>query len=532
MKKWRVLAVLGAAQFVTVIDTSVMNVSISQLVHDFETDVSTVQSIIALFSLVMATCMIVGGKIGDIAGRKKAFAIGLAIYGIGSLTTALSPSIAVLTIGWSVLEGVGAALVMPALVALIAINYKKKDRALAYGVIGGVSGAAVAVGPIVGGWVTTNLTWRVVFAAETVIVAGILAVMGWVATHPPEEPRPRLDWTGALLSAAGLGLIVIGALMGGRWGFIQPRTSAAIFGFAPTLFVIAGGVGTLGLFGEWLKHRKAVGRNTLIDPDLTANRTLKSGLSTLLLQQTVLMGIFFVIPLYLQVVLGMNAFDTGVKLLPVSVALVIASVGGSRLGELLSPRAVVRSGLAILLLGSLALLGTVKPELNGAPFAMALALIGIGIGLLSSQVGNILQSSVQENERGEAGGLQYTAQNLGASLGTALIGAIVIGALATGFLNQLQDNPALSESTKDRAGIQLESGISFVSVDEVRQGVNEANLPTEEQEAIVNQYATSQLAALKLGLLFASLLAFVALFFTTSLPSEKIGTEAAGGNGG
>lgn len=532
MKKWRVLAVLAAAQFVMVIDTSVMNVSISQLVHDFETDVSTIQSIIALFSLVMATCMIVGGKIGDIVGRKKAFAIGLVTFGIGSLMTALSPSITVLTIGWSVLEGVGAALVMPALVALIAINYTKKDRALAYGVIGGVSGAAVAVGPIVGGWVTTNLTWRVVFAAETVIVAGILAVMGWVATHLAVEPRPRLDWTGAFLSATGLGLIVIGALMGGSWGFIQPRTPVAIFGFAPTLFVMAGGVSTLGLFGGWLKRRKAAGKDPLIDPDLMANRPLRSGLSILLLQQTVLMGIFFVIPLYLQVVLGMNAFDTGLKLLPVSIALVIASVGGSRIGGLLSPRAIVRSGLAILLLGSIALLGTIKPELNGAPFAAALALVGIGIGLLSSQIGNILQSSVQENERSEAGGLQYTAQNLGSSLGSALIGAIVIGALATGFLNQLQGNPALSKSTKDRAGIQLESGISFVSVDEVRQGVSEANLPAEEQDAIVSQYSTSQLAALKLGLLFASLLTFMALFFTTSLPSEKIASEAKGSNGG
>lgn len=525
MKKWRVLVVLAAAQFVLVIDTSVMNVSISQLVHDFETDVSTIQSIIALFSLVMATCMIVGGKIGDIAGRKKAFVIGLVIYGIGSLTTSLSPSIAVLTIGWSILEGIGAALVMPALVALIAINYSKKDRALAYGVIGGISGAAVAVGPIVGGWVTTNLTWRVVFAAETVIVVGILAVMGWITTQPPAEPRPQLDWTGALLSAAGLGLIVIGALMGGSWGFIQPRTSASILGFAPTLFVIASGVGALGIFTGWLRRQKAAGKDPLIDPEIMHNRTLRAGLSTLLLQQTVLMGIFFVIPLYLQVVLGKNAFDTGVKLLPVSIALVIASVGGSRLGEVLSPRAIVRAGLGVLLVGSILLLGTIKPELEGIPFAVALALIGIGIGLLASQIGNILQSSVRESERGEAGGLQYTAQNLGSSLGTALIGAIVIGALATGFLNQLNASPQLSESTKDRAGIRLESGISFVSVDEVRQGVSEANLPPDEQEAIVDGYAASQLSALKLGLLFASILAFAALFFTASLPTEKVATE-------
>lgn len=531
MKKWRVLAVLAAAQFVLVIDTSVMNVSISQLVHDFDTDVATIQSIIALFSLVMATCMIVGGKIGDIAGRKKAFVIGLVIYGIGSLTTALSPSIAVLTVGWSILEGVGAALVMPSLVALIAINYKEKDRALAYGVIGGVSGAAVAVGPIVGGWVTTNLTWRVVFATETVVVLGILGVMGWVEAHAPEEPRPQLDWIGALLSAAGLGLIVIGALMGGSWGFIQPRTSAQIFGFAPTLFVMAGGVGMLGLFGGWLKRRKSLGRDPLIDPEIMKNRTLRAGLSTLLLQQTVLMGIFFVIPLYLQVVLGMNAFDTGVKLLPVSIALVIASVGGSRLGAFLSPRTIVRSGLAILLLGSIALLGTIKPELSGASFATALALIGLGIGLLASQIGNILQSSVQESERGEAGGLQYTAQNLGSSLGTALIGAIVIGALATGLTNQLRDSPQLSESTRDRAGIQLESGISFVSVNDVRQGTSEANLPPNEQDAIVNGYATSQLSALKLGLLFASLLAFAALFFTAALPADKMPKKAEKGSG-
>src|SRR3954463_9192119 len=231
---WRVLVVLAAAQFLMVLDQAVMNVSISQLVEDFDTEVTTIQTVITLYSLVMATLMIAGGKLGDLWGRRRAFAIGLVIYGVGTALTAVAWSVPVLTLGWSVLEGIGAALVLPALAALTARSYQGADRALAYGVLGGVSGAGIAIGPILGGWVTTYLSWRVVFAGEVVVVIGILLCLRLL---PSDSGRPgaQLDRVGAVLSAAAPPAIVPAFLNASTWGWLQPRNSPVEpFGFSLT----------------------------------------------------------------------------------------------------------------------------------------------------------------------------------------------------------------------------------------------------------------------------------------------------------
>src|SRR5215213_5864075 len=222
---WNVLVVLAAAQFLMVLDQAVMNVSISQLVDDFDTEVTTIQSVITFYALVMAALMIAGGKVGDLVGRRRAFGIGHVIYGLGSALTAASWSVPVLTLGWSVLEGIGAALVLPAMVALVASNFQDQDRALAYGVLGGVAGAGIAVGPILGGWATTDLSWRVVFVGEVVVAIGILAGIRLIKEPPRTEAKPNLDWIGGCLSALGLGLLVFGFIQASNWGWLAPRSS-------------------------------------------------------------------------------------------------------------------------------------------------------------------------------------------------------------------------------------------------------------------------------------------------------------------
>src|SRR5690349_5258225 len=223
MRRWLPLVILAAAQFVMVLDSSVMNVSISQIVSDLDTTIAGVQLAITAYTLVMAAFMLVGAKLGDIWGRDRAFGVGLAVYALGSLTTALSPNLAVLLVGWSLVEGLGAVLVIPALAALIAANYEGKERAFAYGIIGGVAGAAIAAGPLIGGWVTTTFSWRWVFAAETVVVIGILFVRRRMQQAPRPENPERLDGVGAALSAAGLGLAVFGILKSSSWGWVRGR---------------------------------------------------------------------------------------------------------------------------------------------------------------------------------------------------------------------------------------------------------------------------------------------------------------------
>ena len=521
--KWKPLIALGAAQFLVVLDTSVMNVSISQLVEDFQTDVTAIQAVITIYTLVLAAFLVTGGKIGDIIGRRRAFAVGLVIYGVGSLITALAPTLAVLTLGWSIIEGLGGALVLPALAALVGGNYVGRDRAMAYGVVGGLAGAGIAVGPLLGGFVTTYLSWRLVFVGEVVVVLFILAILRWVADAPTTGPRHQLDYVGSALSVVGLALVVLGVLQAGTWGWLQPRNSPiTIFGFSLTPFVIAAGLVTLALLRSWLRHREAIGREPLVRWALFDIPPLRASLSTLLAQNLILLGLFFTVPLYLQVVQGLDAFQTGLRLLPVSVTMVVTAMSAPLLNRYATPRQVVRIGFVVLFVATLWLMATIQPELNDASFFAAMAVLGVGMGLLAAQLGNVAQSSVGDDDRSEVGGLQYTAQNLGSSLGTAFIGSILIGALTTTTQATIASDPRVSDAVKEQVGVAIEGGVSFVPVDQVAAGLAEAGVPTAEAEALLSTYADAQLFALKAGLLAAAAIALLSLFLTRDLPNRPL----------
>ncbi len=524
MKHWRTLIVLGTAQFLMVLDTSVMNVSISRLVEDFDTEVTAIQAVITLYALVMAAFMIIGGRFGDILGRRRMFLLGLVGYGVGSALTAVAPTLWVLTLGWSVIEGLGAAMVLPAMAALVAESYRGKDRAVAYAVIGGLAGAGIAVGPLLGGWVTTYLTWRLVFAGEVVVVVAVLLCRRVIATPAPTGPRPRLDVVGAVLSAAGLGLGVLGVLQSSTWGWVEPRNPPfTVLGFAPTLFVVGAGAAVLALFRHWERHREHQGVDPLMHLSLLGRPALRSGLMTLLSQNLILLGLFFTIPLYLQVVQGFDAFETGLRLLPVSVTMFVTSVSASSLGRVMGPRRVVRLALVILAAAIVWLLATIDPAIDDAQFAGAMALLGVGVGLLASQLGNVVQSSVGEEERSEAGGLQFTAQNLGSALGTALIGSILIGALAHVFTTQVNDDPQLSEQTREQVGVALQAGITFVPTDQVRSAAERAGLPPSEVSAVADSYASAQLDGLKAAILATGGVALAGFLVTPHLPTAREG---------
>ena len=526
---WMPIAVLAAAQFVMVLDSSVMNVSISQIVADLGTTIQGVQLAITAYTLVMAAFMLAGAKLGDILGRERTFAIGLAIYGAGSLTTSLSPNLGVLLFGWSLIEGLGAALVMPAIVSLIAGIYSGAQRALAFGIVGGVAGAAIAAGPLIGGWVTTELSWRYVFAAEVVIVIAILLLRGSLRAAPQAAGRrPRLDGIGVLLSALGLGLVVFGILKSSEWGLIEPRGALTVdgreitpFGFSVVPFLMLAGFGLLAAFVLWEERRERSGRDTLLDRRLLRIRPLRAGLTTLMMQQLILLGTFFVMPVYLQVVLGLDAFETGKRLFPMSVTMFIAAMLGPRLAAGLAPKRVAQIGLLALAGASVLLLGTVDVELDEVEFAVALAVFGVGAGLLLSQLGNVIMSSVEPGKTNEAGGLQGTAQNLGASLGTALIGAVLIAALSNGLVDRVERNPAITAPVKAAVAEVASGAIPIVSVEQVDQAARDAGVAPAEAEAIATDYGEAQLQALKRAIGAVAVLALLALWFTRDLPARR-----------
>ena len=532
MRKWLPMLILASAQFVMVLDSSVMNVAISQIVEDLHTTIQGVQTAITLYTLVMAAFMLLGAKLGDIMGRNRAFAIGLAIYGVGSLATALSPNLTVLLIGWSGIEGFGAVLVVPAIAALTAATYEGRERALAYAVLGGIAAVAIAAGPLIGGWVTTEYSWRYVFAGETVVVIGILFLRGKIAQAPVPERRPRLDVVGVALSSSGLGIIVFAILRSSVWGFVRPRNPPTINGteitplsFSPVPFMVLAGLALLTAFAAWERRCARAGRDQLLDTTLLGITQLRAGLSTLLGQQLVLMGTFFVIPVYLQVVLGLDAFETGKRLLPLSVAMLVFALLGPRLAARRSPRTVAQLGLVAVSLGAVVMLATLDVTVNDTGFKVALGLIGAGAGLLASQLGNVIMSSVPPAQTSEGGGLQGTAQNLGSSLGTAIIGAVLLASLATGFSERIANNPNVPEPARNAIVAKAEQGIDIVPVKDVEQAAVEGGLTQDQARAVAADYGDAQLDALRLALGAIALVALLSLWFTLRLPTESLAEE-------
>jgi MFS family permease len=520
-----VLVILAASQFLMTLDTSVMNVSIRQVANDLGTTVSGIQTAITLYTLVMAAFMITGGKIGAMIGRRRAFAIGLGVYGTGSLVTAVSPNLTVLIIGWSGLEGLGAALIMPAIVALVAGNFPREGRSAAYGLIAAAGAIAVAAGPLVGGAVTTFASWRWVFAGEVVLVVVILAVVRRIKDAAPERTA-AFDLLGAVLSVLGLSLTVFGVLRSGTWGFVKPKPGApSLAGLSPVVWLVLGGLLVIGALLLWEGRVERTGGEPLIRLSMFTNVQMTGGLIAFFFQFLVQSGIFFTIPLFLSVVLELSALQTGLRLLPLSIALLAAALAIPRLAPRASPRLVVRLGMLAMLAGTLVLVGGLDPGANAAIVLVPMALVGLGIGALASQLGAVTVSAMPDDQSAEVGGLQNTFTNIGASLGTALVGAVLIGSLTAGFLEGVSNNPAIPPAVTSTATVQLAGGVPFISDTDLRKALeNDTDLPASTQDAIVAENASARLIGLRTALWLVALLTVTSLFFTGMLPRRPVGS--------
>jgi MFS family permease len=522
-----VLVTLAAGQFLMTLDTSVMNVAIATVAEDVGTDVTGIQTAITLYTLVMATLMITGGKIGGLIGRKRAFAIGCVIYGCGSLVTSLAQSLPVLIVGWSLLEGIGAALILPAIVALVAANFPPQGRPRAYGLVMAAGAIAVAVGPLIGGLFTTYLSWRLVFAGEVLIVLGILALSRRIADEPLGE-RPRIDFVGVVLSAAGLGLAIFGVLRSSVWGWVAPKPDAPdLFGVSLVVWLILGGLFLLWLFFRWEARLEERGAEPLLRPSMLDNQQLGGGLRMFFFQYFVQSGVFFVVPLFLSVALGLSAIDTGVRLLPLSLTLLAAAVGIPRFLPDANPRRIVRLALLAMLAGDVVLLAGIDRDASAEVVTVPLLLLGLGIGALASQLGSVTVSAVPDEQSPEVGGLQNTSTNIGASLGTALAGSVLIASLTSAFLLGVQANPAVPSGVKEQATVELAGGVPFLSDADLESAFEDAGLDQTTTEAIVDENADARVRALRSSLAVIAGVALLALFFTGRIPTRQPGSEEA-----
>ena len=499
-----------------------MNVSIATVAKDVGTTVTGIQGAITAYTLVMAALMITGAKIGAIIGRKRAFAIGCVIYGCGSFTTSIAQN-------------------LPVALRLVVPRGRRRgadpagDRRARRGELPGRAAArglrarrgggaiAVAVGPLIGGFCTTYFSWRWVFAGEVVIVRVILLLTRRIADAPVEK-RPRLDVVGSVLSALGLGLLVFGVLRTGEWGWIQPKPDGPSWaGLSPTVWLVLAGLFVIWLFFRWEERVEAQGGEPLVRPEMLRNRQLSGGLTMFFFQFLAQAGLFFVVPLYLSVCLGLSALETGVRLLPLSLTLLIAALGIPRLLPHVSPRLVVRSGLLALLAGTVVLLAALDADAGPEIVLVPMLLIGLGIGALASQLGAVTVSAVPDDQSPEVGGIQNTMTNLGASMGTALAGSIMIAAVASSFLVGIQESSAIPARVKEQAQVELAGGVPFISDADLQAALDDAHVSRRTTDAALEAYGAARIDGLRSALAILALLDLVALFLAQRIPTTPVG---------
>ena len=422
---------------------------------------------------------------------------------------------------WPILPPV----IMPAIVALVASNFARSQRPRAYGLVASAGAIAVAAGPLIGGLFTTYASWRWVFVGEVLVVLIILGLTRRIADTPAEHGT-RLDLVGTVLSALGLGLIVYGILRAGTWGFVQPKQGAPLWlGLSPVIWlVLAGGI-VLRVFMWWEIHQRARGGAVLVDPAMLRNRTLRGGLISFLFQYLLQAGLFFSVPLFLSVALGLSAVATGVRLLPLSITLLLAAAGVPKVFPNASPRRVVQIGFLALFAGIVIMVAALDvgagPEIVTWPMLLA----GLGVGALASQLGSVTVSAVPDEQSGEVGGIQNTVTNLGASIGTALAGAVLISALTTSFLTGVQNNPDVPKDVAAQAQVELAGGIPFLSDKDLQTALDKAGVAPKTAEAIVTENADARIAGLRSSLSVLAIIALIALFTTRRIPARQPATS-------
>jgi MFS family permease len=416
---------------------------------------------------------------------------------------------------------------MPAIVALVAGNFGVDERPRAYGLVMAAGAIAIAVGPLIGGLATTYASWRWVFAGEVFIVLIILALARKVADAAIEH-KPHLDAVGSVLSAAGLGLAVFGVLRSGTWGWVQPKPDApVILGLSAVVWLIIGGLVVLRLFLAWETRLEENGGEPLVRPTMLRNRQLTGGLLMFFFQYLVQMGLFFTIPLFLSVALGLSAIDTGIRILPLSITLLVSAAGVPKFFPNASPRLVVRLGLFAMFVGIVSLFAAMEATADATIVTIPLLLTGLGMGALASQLGSVTVSAVPDEDSPEAGGLQNTATNLGASLGTALAGSILIAALTSTLITGIQNNPDVPSEVQTQASTELSGGVPFVSDAQLSDALDKAGVSPDVSTQIVDENEKARIAGLRAALAVLAVFALVAMFFVGRIPKVQPGSAAA-----
>jgi EmrB/QacA subfamily drug resistance transporter len=532
LRKWGTLLVLSLALAIIIIDTTLLNVSLETLIRELHTTLQSLQWVISAYSLTLAALTVTGGRLGDLFGRRRMFRLGAFLFAVGSFLASISRSIPMLIVGESLIEGIGAAMMMPATASLLVAKYRGHDRALAFGVWGGVAAAASAVGPILGGYLTTHFSWRWGFRINVGVVA-LLLLGSTIVGDEPAHGRKRIDFGGVLLSALGLLAIVFGIIESSSYGWIHALKPFAVGGWQLDLgglsivpFAILLGILILAGFVLWERRVERRGGTPIVSLRIFRNRAFVAGASVVGVMMLGQNGIIFSLPVFLQSVRGLDAFHTGLTLLPMSIMLFVVSPSAAVLSKKIPHKRLAQAGLVVNFFALLAMrwaLGVDTPLMALVP---GLALYGLGMGLVQSQINNLTLSSVPVQEAGEASGVTNTFRQVGASLGAAIIGAVLLTSIVGDLQAVVRTSPQIPAAAKpgvDRMLRQQSSSLAFGA------GGMFDRLPPATRDEMSRARRVATTDGNRKALLYGAVFVLLGLLVSTRLPLWAEGQGRRGG---
>ena len=478
LKKWGSLIILALAVAIVVIDGTVLNVSISSIVRDLNTDLKNIQWAITSYSLVLAALTIFGGKLGDIFGRKRMFIMGALIFGIGSLVTALSPNVNILVLGWSLIEAIGAALMIPASSALIVSNYEGKDRGLAFGIYGVTAGIGAAAGPILGGFLTSTFSWRWVFGINLFVVLALVLGSRIVKNYAVPSKKVNLDYFGVVLSSLGLASLTYGIIESSTYGWIESKKAfefagnfSNLGGLSISFYTILLGLILIAGFVFWEIYLENVKKlEPLISMKIFLNRQFSFGIGVITILFAGFTGILtFGVVLFYQYVFNLSALESGIGLIPLSLGSFIIAPLSAKIAEKISAKITVQIGLVIAIIGCIVLFNSLTLDATRITLIPALAIFGVGFGLIVAQITNIILSAVPNSQAGQASGINGTIREVGRTVGSALIGAVFIATFTSSVTNNINSSLNIPNAVKSSIVSSFNSGETNLSSSNTNQ---------------------------------------------------------------
>lgn len=525
---WGPAIAVSLAMFIAVIDSTLMNVAVPAIVSDLDTTVPVVQGAIAIYSLVMAALMLPGSKLPSIYGVRRLMQVTLVVYAAGTLLAAVSWSPAVLYVGWSVIEGAASAVLMPLTFTVLVVTYEGTDRAKALGLLAGVNATGAAVGPILGGALTTFASWRWGFALEAVVVAVALVFVRYVSAAPLGQERGSLDLGGTALSVVGATSLVVGFLLAGKFGWLVATRPFVVFGVpftpfgtSPAVWLIGVGLLAFAAFAQYELRLERVGGSPLVPMRILRNRAFTAGSLTFGARSLVMAGFIFVVPVYLQSGLGYTAFGAGVAMLPFSVGTLLVSTFTTGWRNYVSPKTLIQVGVALVGLGLLLLFEQTAPEQTAMSMAVPMAVVGVGVGLLMPQLVNTTLSAVPQTDSSEASGVMNAVGMLGYALGTAVVGAFLLGQFYRGVVDGVlrAGGVAVSVARRDELARALQRA-SETATASTQQAFLDRLAPAE-RELLDGVFEAAMIGAHRATLLLLVLFALLTLVASAFIPRDS-----------